>query len=106
MGKSRSSHRPPFKHGLLEQSCVYNETVPDVQRPRTVRRFTRASGSSVACILTERGRVHDAIPAGDTVLSTPPGRMKAKVQRSKVLLHSSQPGGSQSTRRSFPFLCL
>jgi len=48
-------------------------------------------------ILMKCSRVHDAAP-GDTILSITPGCVKAKV------LDSPQPGGSQSTRRTFPFL--
>jgi len=36
----------------------------------------------VASILTERGRVHDAAPE-DAVLSTPTGRVEAKVLRAE-----------------------
>jgi len=41
----------------------------------------------------ERSCVHDVAP-GDAVLSTLPGRVEAKLQWSKVLLHSPQPSGS------------
>jgi len=65
--------------------------------------LSSSSSSSVACIVTERSSVHNAAPS-DAVLCTPPGRVEAKVLRSRVLLHSPQPGGSRSTRRTFPFL--
>jgi len=45
---------------------------------------------SVACILTERSRVHDAA-LGDAVLNTSPGRVEVKLQRNKILLHNPQP---------------
>jgi len=38
--------------------------------------------SSVACILTERRHVHDAVP-GDAVLSTPPGRVEPRCSRAR-----------------------
>jgi len=46
-----------------------------------------------------RSRVHDAAP-GDAVPSTALNSPRTKVWRSKVLLHSPQPGGSQSTKRA------
>jgi len=50
------------------------------------------SSSSVASILTERGRVQDAAP-GDAVLSTSPGRIEAKMLQSRVFLYSPQSNG-------------
>lgn len=51
-------------------------------------------------MLSRVAAVHDAAPR-DAALSTPPGRVVAKVQRIKVLLHSPQPGSPRSTRRTF-----
>jgi len=68
------------------------------QQKAAARKFVLlffSSSSSVASILMERGRVCDAAP-GDAVMSTPPGRVEAKVLRSKVLLFSPQSGGSWS----------
>jgi len=50
------------------------------------------SSSSMACILMEQSRVHDAAP-DDAVLIILPGHVDAKVQRRKVLFHIPQPGG-------------
>lgn len=40
--------------------------------------------------MVELGRVHDAAPV-EAVLGTAPGRMKAKMLRSKILFHNPQP---------------
>jgi len=53
-------------------------------RPYHIGISIKDSSSSVASILTDRRRVHDAAP-GDAVLGTPPGRVEAKVLRNKVL---------------------
>jgi len=47
----------------------------------------------------EQSRVHDAAP-DNADLSIPPGRVETKVQWSRVLLHSPQPDGSRSTKKT------